>query len=103
MSVKCTICHRELPEKSFYKKYLKHYKYQCMDCVRKQNREYQAEIKNQPQKDFDKYYGGYVITVLNYPKPFRYSIKGTNGYFFYTNDDEEFLKELQTIIGSYTL
>lgn len=103
MSVRCTICHRDLPKSAFYPTYLKRYQYQCKECVRKQNIAYQQEIKEYPLKDFDRFYGGYIISILNHPSPYRYMIKGTNGYFFKSNDSSEFIKEVHIIVDSYAL
>lgn len=101
MSVRCTLCHRELPETAFYAKSLKRYQHQCKECLKKQNQAYQQEIREYTVKDFDRNYGGYIISILNHPSPYRYAIKGTAGYFFQTNNPYEFLREVQTIIGSY--
>lgn len=103
MSVKCTICHRELPESAFYAKNLKRYQYQCKECVHAKNNKYLQEIRDYPLKDFDMNYGGYVISILNHPSPYRYAIKGTNGFFFQSNNSEKFIEELKNIIGQYNL
>lgn len=99
----CTICHRELPESAFYPTYLKEYKYQCKECVRKQNNQYRKEIKESPLKDFNRFYGGYSISILNFVREgeYRYSIKGTNNYFYQTNNVDNFMAELEKINSQY--
>lgn len=102
MSIRCTICHRDLPESAFYAKNLKRYQYQCKECTRKKNNTFNKELKESSSKFFDQYYGGYIISILNHPSPYRYIIKGTNGYFFNSNDSSKFMQEVEKIIGSYT-
>ena len=100
--MKCTICKRDLPEDSFYPSSIKHYQYQCRECIRKQNNAYQKEVRESAYKDFDRFYGGYVISILNYPSPCRYTIKGTKGLLISTNDSNEFINKVKEIIEQYT-
>ena len=102
MSVRCTICHRDLPETEFYANYLKRYQYQCKECTKVKNNKYKKEISEYPEKEFGRYYGGFTLTILNYPSPYRYAIKGTNGFFFQTNNINEFLEQIKIITDTYS-
>ena len=95
----CTICKRELPDEDFYPTYLKNYKYQCKECKRKENRKYLKDVKELDSKDFDNYYGGYMVAILNHvkAKEYKYTIKGTNGFMIQTNDIDYFKKKMDEI------
>lgn len=48
------------------------------------------------ETDFDRFYGGYNIKVLNYARPneYKYIISSTAGETFNTNDFDSFLEKL---------
>lgn len=99
MSHTCSICKRELPDSAFYPTYLKRYQYQCKECQQKKNKKYQEEIKELDNNDFNRFYGGYIVAILNHirPREYKYTIKGTNGYMVQTNDLDYFKKKLNEI------
>lgn len=96
----CTICHKELPDSDFYPTSLKHSLYQCKKCANAKHKKYMREVKELEDKDFDRYYGGYVVAILNHarPKEYKYTIKGTNGYMIQTNDSDYFRKKFDEVV-----
>lgn len=96
----CTICHKILPDSQFYKSNLKRYQYQCIKCCVEKCYKYNSECEKLAENDFNRYYGGYVISVINYvrPKEYKYTIKGTDGFIVQTNDVEYFKKKFDELV-----
>lgn len=96
----CTICHRELPDSKFHKSDLKRYHYQCIKCSREKNNKYTAEVRDLPNEEFDRFYGGYTVAILNHVRPneYKYTIKGTDGLMIQTNDIDYFRKKFEEVI-----
>ena len=48
----------------------------------------------------DRTIGGYKISILNHPSrtEYKFTITGTDGYFYVTNKKEDFMKELRGIV-----
>lgn len=103
--IKCTICHRELPESEFTPSFLKRGQHQCKKCVyekygKKAQEKYLKSISELPEKNFDEFYGGYVIKVLNFTRKgeFKYIINSTKGDTFQTNSKDDFLDKINKIL-----
>lgn len=96
----CSLCKRELPDSEFYPTALKRYQYQCKECTHKRNNNYNAEIRDLPDKDFNRFYGGYVVAILNHVRKneYKYTIKGTDGFMIQTNDIEYFRKKFDELV-----
>lgn len=101
----CTICKKELADSQFYPSQLKKHNYQCKKCSyekynKKNIKKYVEELKNLPSTNFDKFYGGYTVVILNYTKPkeYKYVIKGTNGLMIQTNDVDYFRKKFEELV-----
>lgn len=94
----CTICHRELPDTEFYPSLLKKYDYKCKKCHQKRCKDYNNSIKNFVEEDFNRYYGGFNIKILNFARPneYKFIIESTKETArpFYTNDLKEFMDKL---------
>lgn len=101
--IECHSCHRELPESAYSPSGLKRGYIFCRDCCKKWNRESKKrylekrrQTKNYKETmDFDKYFGGYVISMLYNPKygEFRYSIHSTKtNLTFFLNESTELEK-----------
>lgn len=97
---KCTICKKDLPDSDFYQPDLKRYHYQCKGCSRKKNSQYKEEVRDLPNVDFNRVWGGYKILVFNYAREteFKYHIIGTDGYLIQTNDINLFKNALKEIL-----
>lgn len=95
---RCTLCHQDLPESDFYPSALKKGQYQCRKCTyehyqKKSNKKYSESLKQLDEIDFDRFYGGFNIKVLNYPRPneYKYVIMPTRGKTYVTNSLEDFM------------
>lgn len=102
----CSLCKKELPKSEFYPSNLKKRLYHCKKCIyehygKKAKKKYEDSIKKFDEKQFNNFYGGYTITILNYVREneFKYIIKGTDGYFLQTNDSEEFKVKLNELVS----
>ena len=96
--MKCSLCKKDLPESEFYPSILKKGLRHCKKCMykhygKKSNYKYQKSLKELPEGDFDLYYGGYNIRVLNYTRPgeYRFVINATRGKTYKTNDFKDFM------------
>ena len=98
--MKCIKCQKELPESEFYPSLIKRGWCICHKCYYKYNlkyaKKYNQSLKELPEKDFDRYYGGIKINITNYPQ--AYEIVKTSGEYFITKDKEEFIKKLLDIL-----
>ena len=98
--MKCIKCQKELPESEFYPSLIKRGWCICHKCYYKYNlkyaKKYNQSLKELPEKDFDRYYGGIKINITNYPQAFE--IVKTSGEYFITKDKEEFIKKLLDIL-----
>lgn len=106
--IKCTLCQRELSENDFYPSSLKRKQFQCKECsykkyAKKSHKKYMECLKEIPYKEFDTFCGGFSVYIINYTKPKekRYTIKGTSGYFFQSNNSAEFIDEIKKITAQY--
>lgn len=105
MSVRCTLCHKDLPESAFYPSALKRHQHQCKKCSydmygKKHNQKYADNIKKLPEREFDVFYGGYTIKILNYVRgtECKYNIISTKGNTFSTNDGNDFIEKIKKIV-----
>lgn len=105
--VECSLCHKDLPESEFYpstlRKGLRHCKKCCYERWGKKNvKKYTESIKELPEQDLNRYYGGIRISILNFTKKgeYKYHINSTEGFSLETNDKEEFIEHLLKIIKS---
>lgn len=105
----CTLCKRDLPETEFFPSFLRRKQHQCRKCCyekynKKAQKKYMDSIKKYPEKDFETFFGGYTITILNYSKKseYRYTIKSTKSILLQTNDTEQFMAEVSKIISQCT-
>lgn len=104
---RCPKCGETKPKSEFYKN--AHMKdglsVQCKKCHNKYSVQYMKEYKiwdrEEQIKDdinnFNRYMGGYKMTILNYVKKgeFKYNIESTSGELIRTNDKQEFLENLK--------
>lgn len=102
--VECSLCHKELPESEFYpstlRKGLRHCKKCCYERWGKKNvKKYTESIKELPEQDLNRYYGGYSISIINFVRKgeYKYIIKSTNGDIFQTNCKADFLFKINEI------
>ena len=67
------------------------------------NKRYAKEIKEMPEKEFDMYYGGLNVKILNFVREgeYRYVIESTNGKTLSTNDSKEFMAKINEIVGKF--
>lgn len=101
MGIICKICGEELPKKAFYPSILKKGTPYCKKCCyekwqKKANAKYVESLKNLPDPEFNRLYGGYNIKILNFAREgeFRFTISSTDGNIFKTNDPHEFMEKL---------
>jgi hypothetical protein len=101
----CSLCHRELPDSEFYpstlRKGLRHCKKCCYERWGKKNvKKYTESIKELPEQDLNRYYGGYSISIINFVRKgeYKYIIKGTDGVLVQTNDVQTFKTKLNEIL-----
>lgn len=96
----CKYCNKDLPESEFFPSIIKRGWCICHKCYYKYNlkytKKYNQSLKELPEKDFDRYYGGIKINITNYPQ--AYEIVKTSGEYFITKDKEEFIKKLLDIL-----
>ena len=99
----CTVCHRDLPEGEFYPSSLKRGWHICKKCHNKKTapsvKKYQASLKTLDDLDFNRFWGGFTIKVLNFARDgeYRYSAKSTDGSICQTNDKGEFVDYLKKV------
>lgn len=103
--VECSLCHKELPETEFYPSTLRKGLRHCKKCCyerwgKKNNKKYSESVKNLPEQDFNRYYGGIRISILNFTRKgdYKYHINSTDGFSLKTNSKEEFLSTLESIL-----
>ena len=101
MGITCRICGEELPEDAFYPSTLKKGTPYCKKCYykkwqKKAASKYVESLKHLPDPDFNHFYGGYNIKILNFAKDgeFRFTIESTEGKVFKTNDPHKFMEKL---------
>ena len=101
----CTICKKELSDSEFYPSQLKRHNYQCKKCSyekynKKNIKKYVEELRNLPNTNFDKFYGGYTVAILNHARKneYKYVIKGTDGLIIQTNDVDYFKRKFNEIV-----
>lgn len=100
----CKECHKDLSEKDFYPSTLKRKWYICKKCYNKKTepcrKKYHEELKNLVKEDFDRFYGGYEIKIINWVRKgeFKYFIKSTAGKVIQTNKKDEFINNLKKIL-----
>ena len=100
--MRCNHCKRDLKESEFSpsRRNLKHPT--CKSCEAKKEEKYRNNriLEEEREKDFDKYFGGYSIFILNttLPNEHKYTIKNTDGTLFQTNDVYSFREKLKEII-----
>lgn len=104
MSVRCTLCHKDLPESEFYPSALQRGQHQCKKCCyqaygKRNTQKYVESIRQLPERNFDTFYGGYTISILNYAREgeYKYVIRSTDGKCFATNDSDAFMAEVGKI------
>jgi hypothetical protein len=100
--MKCIKCRKELPESEFYQSDIKNHTHICKECKKTVNKKWLENkvIKDECANNFNLFYGGYEIRILNFAREneYKFIIKGTDGYFTKTNDKEEFIKKLLDIL-----
>lgn len=96
--MKCIKCQRELPESEFYPSHIKNYMHTCKKCLRIKSKDWQVNsvLREEVEKDFDRYYGGIRINITNYPQ--AYEIVKTSGEYYFTSSKEDFIKKLLDIL-----
>ena len=101
---RCVRCHKLLPESEFYKD--KRKKAGLWWCCRKCENQYHKEYnyrKAEEQDVFDKsneIIGGYKVSILNHASRTenKYTIVGTDGNYYATNDKGAFLDYLRSLL-----
>lgn len=109
MVLTCIRCNQSLPESGFYTSSLKRGWHICKKCQNKTTyattkrwlTKKRLEQTQAGERTFENLFGGYTIIILNSVKKeeYRYSIKGTNGFFLQTNDLKVFKAELCMILN----
>lgn len=103
----CPCCHKKLPLSEFYRdKSQKDGFYRiCKNCRKERNTRLDTgEIfphKVEINLDYEnKIIGGYKVSILNYPSRTekKYTIAGTDGNYYATNDKGEFFNYLRGIL-----
>lgn len=106
---RCSKCKQLKPETEFYKNAIMKdgLQHQCKKCHNEYTTEYMRKHKitnkqRQEKKDernFNKYLGGYKISILNHIKKgeYKYVIFSTNGQSFMTNDNIDFMKKIKEL------
>lgn len=100
----CSYCGKDLAERNFYPSTLKRKRHICKKCQNKETepsrRKYLQSLKELPEIDFNRYFGGFSISILNYTKKneFKYIIKPTRGEIITTNDKDLFLEKIKNIL-----
>ena len=104
MSVRCTLCHKDLPESEFYPSALQRGQHQCKKCCyqaygKRNTQKYIESIRQLPERNFDTFYGGYTISILNYAREgeYKYVIRSTDGSVFQTTCKSDFLLKIDEI------
>lgn len=101
--IECHSCHRDLPEDAYYQSNLNRGYIFCKDCCKKWNRASKKKYiaKRKQTKDyketmeFDRYFGGYIISMLYNPKKgeSKYAIHSTKTNQTIYTDEPTVLQE----------
>lgn len=91
--MKCNYCKEELPESAFYPSFVRKHWHICRNCIKARK-----ALEGQDAVDFERFYGGIRINIVNYPQEFE--ISQTSGEYFRTKNKEEFIEHLLKIIKS---
>lgn len=100
--MKCAHCKKDLDESEFSPSRLNGPSHVCKTCQAKMEEKYRNRriLQSEAEKDFDRYFGGYSIFILNttFPKEHKYTIKDTKGNLFQTNNLDSFQEKLKEIL-----
>ena len=100
----CKICKRDLPRDAFYNSILNRNQHICKKCHNKKTQEgrekYYNSMKKLHEKDFNRYFGGYTISILNFAQEgeYKFLIKDTTGETLLTSNKELFLQNLKKVV-----
>jgi Fe-S-cluster containining protein len=96
--MKCIKCQKELPESEFYPSHIKNHMHTCKKCLKSRSKDWyvNSALREEAEKDFERYYGGIKINITNYPR--AYEISKTSGEYYFTRNKEEFIKKLLDIL-----
>ena len=98
----CRCCHKELPLRAFNKDKSRKdgYYIYCRDCAHKKQKESISKQEERTIARADEIIGGYKISILNHASQteHKFTIIGTDGFLYQTNDRDDFYKQLKLLV-----
>ena len=101
---RCCHCHKLLPESEFYKckREKDGFNNSCKNCQDEYRKKYEIKkyINESILSQTNNIIGGYKVSILNHASRFenKYTIAGTDGNYYATNNKGEFLDYLRGIL-----
>lgn len=98
----CSHCHQRKPLKDFNKDKSRKdgYYIYCRDCAHEKQKESLSKQEERRILKADKVIGGYKVSILNHPSrtESKFNIVGTDGYYYATNEANDFMDILRGLV-----